>query len=265
MRKKKSNNKGFSLIELVIAIGLLAICILPALSSFISSARMNRDSRKLMTATEVAETIMEGFSDKDFEDIKRALGTGGIVSGDLQGNNAFCKILDDYYNKRSHSENLDFYGDPSCTVVSVNRARMQYKYGPNVYTIPTTNLISGDAATGIRCEDLNMDFYAHVLLDMYASRSASASQNLLFYSIDSSGTIANVCYGDIHTGPYRFDVIVSFIPVAHNDTDLYYDYYVYLAVYDHDDIRDAASCSSIMSKSLYIPPIMTMTSGMRAD
>ncbi len=58
---KQKNNKGFSLIEIIIAIAILAIIVLPFLNSFVSSARLNERARKQLRATEAARNIMEGL------------------------------------------------------------------------------------------------------------------------------------------------------------------------------------------------------------
>ena len=76
---RKENNKGFSLIEILIAMAMMAIVVLPILQTFITSARINRNARQTMIETEVAQTIMEGFADKTFLEIKST--AGAISSG----------------------------------------------------------------------------------------------------------------------------------------------------------------------------------------
>jgi len=62
-RKLQFNNKGISLTELIVAIAILAIIIVPLLHSFVSAARLNGVARNTLEATSVAENIMEEFND----------------------------------------------------------------------------------------------------------------------------------------------------------------------------------------------------------
>lgn len=59
---KKKKNEGFTLVELVIAIVILAIAVSPLLSNFIQSSKMNLKSRKQLNALNLAQDIMEGMS-----------------------------------------------------------------------------------------------------------------------------------------------------------------------------------------------------------
>ena len=49
--RRQLNNEGFSLIELLIAIVILSIIVVPLLHSFVTSARTNAKSRNTMHAT----------------------------------------------------------------------------------------------------------------------------------------------------------------------------------------------------------------------
>ena len=59
---KKKKNQGFTLVELVIAIVILAIAVSPLLANFIQSSKMNLKSRKQLNALNLAQDIMEGMS-----------------------------------------------------------------------------------------------------------------------------------------------------------------------------------------------------------
>ncbi|MCM1261644.1 MAG: prepilin-type N-terminal cleavage/methylation domain-containing protein [Butyrivibrio sp.] len=65
-----NKNAGFSLIELLIAVIVLAIIIVPFTRSFISSSRMNGNSRRLQRATTVAQDIMEGLKAYNIDELK---------------------------------------------------------------------------------------------------------------------------------------------------------------------------------------------------
>ncbi len=65
----KRDNKGFSLLELLIAVAVLAIVIVPMLRGFVSSYRVNARSRRLMRATTLAQDEMEIFEKEKLEDL----------------------------------------------------------------------------------------------------------------------------------------------------------------------------------------------------
>lgn len=65
----KKDNKGFSLLELMIAVVILAIIIVPMLRGFVSSYRVNAKSRHLMRATTLAQDEMEIFEKEKIEDL----------------------------------------------------------------------------------------------------------------------------------------------------------------------------------------------------
>lgn len=67
--RRKLNNEGFSLIELLIAIVILSIIVVPLLHSFVTSARTNAKSRNTMHATAIAEDVMEQFEAHSLEEM----------------------------------------------------------------------------------------------------------------------------------------------------------------------------------------------------
>ncbi len=55
------NNKGFTLVELMITVAILALVTAPFLSSFVSASRANATSKRIQEANELNEYIMEQF------------------------------------------------------------------------------------------------------------------------------------------------------------------------------------------------------------
>lgn len=74
MRKKK-NNKGFTLVEVIIAVVILGIVFAPLLQNFIQAARINQKSRVELDATTMGQNIMEGLSAYDADSIIKAFDT----------------------------------------------------------------------------------------------------------------------------------------------------------------------------------------------
>lgn len=76
----KKDDRGVSLVELLIAIVILAIIVTPFLNSFVTSARTNQKAKRIMWATSVAENIMEGMKAQSMEQIVLQLSCGGTPS-----------------------------------------------------------------------------------------------------------------------------------------------------------------------------------------
>lgn len=61
MKKKKSTNAGFSLVEVLICLAIFTLIIIPILNAFRSSAVMNQKAHKLQAATSEAQNFIEIF------------------------------------------------------------------------------------------------------------------------------------------------------------------------------------------------------------
>ncbi len=68
-RCKRIDNKGMSLVELLIAVTILAIIVVPLLHAFVSSARVNRKSKQTQRLTTMGQDIMEGIKAYSVEDL----------------------------------------------------------------------------------------------------------------------------------------------------------------------------------------------------
>ena len=60
MRKLRDDDRGITLVELIVSIAILAIIVLPFLNSFVMAAKTNAKSKNELNATHLAENIMEG-------------------------------------------------------------------------------------------------------------------------------------------------------------------------------------------------------------
>lgn len=89
--RRQLNNEGFSLIELLVAIVILSIIVVPLLHSFVTSARTNAKSRNTMHATAIAEDVMEQFEAHTLEEMADAYeaatpaGFTNVVHRDVPG------------------------------------------------------------------------------------------------------------------------------------------------------------------------------------
>jgi prepilin-type N-terminal cleavage/methylation domain-containing protein len=58
---KGKNNKGLTLVELIVAVAILAIIVLPLLKAFVISTDTNAKAKEKLRTTELAQNIMEGL------------------------------------------------------------------------------------------------------------------------------------------------------------------------------------------------------------
>ncbi len=71
--KKTRNNRGFTLVELIIAVAILAIVITPLIANFIQSSSLNLKGRKYLNEMNLAQDIMEGLSGYTAEEIDKCI------------------------------------------------------------------------------------------------------------------------------------------------------------------------------------------------
>lgn len=66
---RKRNNKGLTLIELIVSIAILAIVVLPLLTAFIISLKTNAKAKEKLRAVDIAHNFMEGMEAESVTDI----------------------------------------------------------------------------------------------------------------------------------------------------------------------------------------------------
>ena len=69
----KGDNAGFTLLELLIAVLILAVALVPMLNSFVVNARVTRKAKIKLRSTMIAQDIMEGLKGYTTEDVNRQM------------------------------------------------------------------------------------------------------------------------------------------------------------------------------------------------
>lgn len=69
MKTLKENNQGFSLIEIIVTILVIALVVSPFLRSFFLAMNINGDARRLQNATVVCQNVIEEFKARTIDDI----------------------------------------------------------------------------------------------------------------------------------------------------------------------------------------------------
>lgn len=69
-RKPQNNNKGFSLIEVLVTMLIISIVCVPLIRSFVTSANVNKKARRIQNATDVAQSVAEYFANNPMDDLE---------------------------------------------------------------------------------------------------------------------------------------------------------------------------------------------------
>lgn len=69
--KKRKRNHGFTLVEVLVAAAILSLMVTPILSSFVAIARVNAKSRRRLSATTIANGVMESVKGFSLADVSK--------------------------------------------------------------------------------------------------------------------------------------------------------------------------------------------------
>jgi type II secretory pathway pseudopilin PulG len=237
IRRRKRKNQGLTIFEVMIAVALFAIIVTPIMRSFVTSIKINEKARKVMIATDVAQTIMEGFAGKTYEQVWRALGTsesGFNFSSTGNGALAFSSINQNYFNNGHtvHLENSDVDTAFPSMITYDKDSPHGYKINSAYAAIPYDKLIASVAVRKLRAEIAaqtpkmpNMDNpnatdHPYEVDDV---KTPATSDKRIYYggspeTYAAKGSYAPVpklaymVYNRVQKDRYFFDVVVTFTP-----------------------------------------------------
>ena len=166
-RALEKENKGFTLLEVLVAVVILALIAVPLLRSFVSAYHVNARSRETMRATTLAQNEMEIFEREKLDVLlkyaKAKDGTGGSGDADTGGavDSAEKERLERYgdyeYSKESHS-----------TTADDGKTQEHFKY-----TFSKTGVINDESGRD--------DFDVYVTLDPAAAEGDPSSDPAALY------------------------------------------------------------------------------------
>lgn len=137
MNSLSKNNKGLTLIEVLVTLVLIAIVAVPFLSSFVSAIRINDTAREIQNATSTAQDLTEEFKSEPLENLINKYGknAGGELNGKYrtEKNAEEGETLNKHIFTNLHADGADgevYYVD--------------IELDPNVYAIASNgNIING--------------------------------------------------------------------------------------------------------------------------
>lgn len=92
MRTKRLNDKGFSLIELLLSIAILAIIIVPLFNNFVTSGKVQRNTKILSSVESTSVSLLESTKSKEIDEIKNQFIAGDISIFKLLPLNSEAKL-----------------------------------------------------------------------------------------------------------------------------------------------------------------------------
>lgn len=96
MQKIKCDNRGISLVEIIVSIAILAIIVLPFLNAFVVSARTNAKAKNEMNANKLATNIMEGIEKSSMNALAYQMNypnEGFTLADGFESTSGACELL----------------------------------------------------------------------------------------------------------------------------------------------------------------------------
>lgn len=106
----RRNNKGFTLLELLISIAILAIILVPLLNNFVVAAKLNATSKLTHKATTVAQNLIESIKAEDIKELvntSHGLNSFDLLINEISGMEELTLVGTPYLFQREPEINLD--------------------------------------------------------------------------------------------------------------------------------------------------------------
>ena len=243
----RKGSAGVTVFEVMIALALFAVIITPVMRSFVTAIKVNKRSRDVMIATDVADAIMEGIKGKTYEEVVKALcsaPTGFTTSvNDDKGSAklALSSINNNWYNQ-GHVGGMD----SSKKILKKGGAAMSLGDYSGDYECTYRNLTSNNChpRTSDEIDDQMMAKKAIAEIRTYfdptltyEEYTATNDDKLLYFGFNnvsdaylqyddpdniSGKGIPKMCYmlySRIEKDSRFFDATVTFIPRSHTSND----------------------------------------------
>lgn len=85
LKKFKNDNKGMSLVEMIVGIGILSVSVGPLLYMFVYTTKYNAKAKVKQRATNAAVSVMESFKANGLEGAKKKFDAGNFIVGQPAG------------------------------------------------------------------------------------------------------------------------------------------------------------------------------------
>lgn len=225
--QKTKSNQGYTLLELVVAITILALIAVPLMHGFVSAAKTNDKAREIERATTVAQNVMEDIKVTPMEELLEGVEPGDVemqeTNDEWNSYHVACTEMETdgvYYHVDAFLDNGPYKEESAISVTNHNLTEMAQLYDMNAaydafYILEDatdTALIQELAvAAGVKESDVREDVKRNIYLDIqeehgtrtvwvnvsYTYRNRTrymAADNQCIYSSSSSATYLRNVY-----------------------------------------------------------------------
>ncbi len=223
------DNRGISFVELLVAMVLLLIILGPVMKAVIAGLEVNRNSRKIMCATDAAQGVMEGVSGKSY---KGLLNSYNPALSKLTGYNELARVGgSNVYNENMIKTHGCVTGTPGFTIQNVTH---------NGFTLDGTAYNTKDLALLSTSADVNNSNTVLQTFGIYGlSLLSDSSDQVLVMHGDNANATAHTdaktiffAYYNIPWEGYTFDVVGYVLPATSLANPNFYPCVVRVAIYE---------------------------------
>ena len=243
--RKLNNDKGFSLVELIIVVSILAIAAVPLMKSMGMAAKTNAKAQSIQNATSLGEHVMEEIKSSDIESLVIAHG-GYDPDGKCKYTHSLKTVtqgeefkVDVTINKETYSGNTDFDSSGSSTAKKANVGSANTLLLPHIEDIDTQSQAVLSKKELNKYDNEALSFFNEKLADYPSSHAEIYSKTIEIFKGNASGaddgvTVrASVTYED-----QSYDTLGNLIYDCDADGNFIYDEYGNKVVPHNKYVRD---------------------------
>lgn len=174
LRRRKKNNMGMSLVEIIVAMAILMIVTIPILYTFVYSANFNSRARVRQQTTAAAQTVMENLKAYPVADICKRFNNGTFPVNGMGGAGFVESVVS--------GVTFDALGEPiyGGGAITFNISGMQYQN--QTYDVDIT--LTGHDSDASRVDFLKYESYAQENAASYAIGNAGMDSDALWAIMD---------------------------------------------------------------------------------